>query len=80
MLLYFGQVTETETVTVPDFIGMNRQQASDTAGKLGLYILVKGNREIAPHVTVTAQSVTADTPVDRGTTIELEFTDTQAVD
>ena len=80
VLLYFGEVPETETVTVPDFAGMNRQQANDAAGKLGLYILVKGNREIAPNVTVTAQSVPADTPVERGATIELEFTDTQAVD
>ena len=80
VLLYFGEVPETETVTVPDFAGMNRQQVNDAAGKLGLYILVKGNREIAPNVTVTAQSVPADTPVERGATIELEFTDTQAVD
>jgi len=80
VLLYLGEVPETETVAVPDFYGMNRQQAADAAGKLGLYILVKGNREIYPHVTVTAQSVPKDTPVERGTTIELEFTDTKAVD
>ena len=80
VLLYLGETPETETVTVPDFTGMNRQQASDAAGKLGLYILVKGNREISPNVTVTAQSVMPDTPVERGMTIELEFTDTQAVD
>ena len=80
VLLYLGEAPERETVTVPDFAGMNRQQASDTAGKLGLYILVKGNREISPNVTVTAQSVPPNSPVERGTTIELEFTDTHAVD
>ena len=80
VLLYLGEVPETETVTVPDFSGMNRQQAADAAGKLGLYILVKGNQEISPNVTVTAQSVPKDTPVERGSTIELEFTDTKAVD
>ena len=80
VLLYLGEVPEAETVTVPDFTGMNRRQAAETAGKLGLYILVKGNREISPNVTVTAQSVPKDTPAERGTTIELEFADTQAVD
>ena len=80
VLLYVGDVPETETVTVPNFAGMNRQQAAEAAGKLGLYILVKGNQEVSPHVTVTAQSVPKDTPVERGTTIELEFTDTKAVD
>ena len=80
VLVYLGDSPETDTVQVPDFSGMNRQQAADTAGKLGLYILVKGNQEISPDVTVTAQSVPKDTPVERGTTIELEFTDTHAVD
>ena len=80
VLLYLGEVPETETVAVPDFFGMNRQQAAEAAGKLGLYILVRGNQEISPAVTVTAQSVPKDTPVERGTTIELEFTDTKAVD
>ena len=40
VILYFGDKPEERTVTVPDFIGMTRQQASDEAGKLGLYILV----------------------------------------
>ena len=80
VLLYFGEIPERETVAVPDFLGMNRRQAADAAGQLGLYILVKGNQEISPNVTVTAQSVPKETPVERGSTIELEFTDTQAVD
>ena len=80
VILYMGEQPEEELVTVPDFTGMTRQQASDTAGSLGLYILVKGNNEIATNVTVTAQSVPKDTQVSTGTTIELEFTDTKAVD
>ena len=80
VILYMGEQPEKELVTVPDFTGMTRQQASDTAGSLGLYILVKGNNEIATNVTVTAQSVPKDTQVSTGTTIELEFTDTKAVD
>lgn len=80
VLLYLDQSPEPENVEVPDFTGMNRQQASDTAGKLGLYILVTGNDEISVQVTVTAQSVPKETKVPVGTTITLEFTDTSARD
>ena len=38
VLLYLGERPPELTVEVPDFIGMNRQQASDAAGALGLYI------------------------------------------
>jgi hypothetical protein len=59
---------------------MNRQQASDAAMNLGLYILVTGNQEISSGVTATAQSVPPGTMVSQGTTITLEFTDTSAYD
>ena len=76
VLLYLGDRPELEMVTVPDFAGMTRQQASDTAGKLGLYILVRGNQTISHDVTVTNQSIAPDTQVPVGTTIQLTFTDT----
>jgi len=80
VLLYFGEEAQERTVAVPDFTGMNRQQASDAAGAAGLYIQVTGNTEIAAHVTVTAQYTPKDTMVPIGTTIKLEFADTQAAD
>ena len=80
VLLYLGETVEEELVTVPDFTGMNRQQAADAAGALGLYILVTGNNEISTTVTVTAQDTPKDTQVSKGTTITLEFTDTTACD
>ena len=80
VLLYLGESKPEETVTVPDFVGMNRQQASDAAGLLGLYILVTGNGEISPNVTVTAQNYEADSVVPMGTTITLTFADTTARD
>ena len=80
VLLYLGDEPQEETVTVPDFYGMNRQQASDAAGKLGLYILVAGNPDTNMQVTVTAQSVPKDTKVPIGTTIQLTFADTKAGD
>ena len=50
------------------------------AGKLGLYVLVAGNPEISPNVTVTAQDIPPKTEVSRGTTITLQFTDTTSRD
>ena len=67
-------------MAVPDFMGLNRQQASDAAGQLGLYVLMSGNPEITPKVTVTAQSIPVDTRVPVGTTVTLTFTDSTAKD
>ena len=80
VILYLGEETEQETVTVPDFIGMTRQQASDAAGALGLYILVKGNTDITSNVTVAVQSVAPNTQMTVGSTVELTFVDTKATD
>ena len=80
LILYYGEAPETKTVTVPEFTGMTRQQASDLAGSLGLYILVKGNTDLAPHVTAVEQSVPKNTQVPMGTTVELLFADTKAAD
>ena len=80
VILYLSQMTEPETVAVPDFSGMNRQQAAVSAGKAGLYILVSGNTEISPQVTAVAQDIAPGTMVTSGTTIKLKFLDTQATD
>ena len=75
VLLYMGEEAEERTVEVPDFTGMHRQQASDAAGLLGLYILPKGNDGIASHITAVSQSIPKGTKVTVGTTIEVEFAD-----
>ncbi len=80
VLVYFGEKPDKETVKMPDFSGMTRQQASDAAGKLGLYILVSGNTDVSPRVIVTGQSIPAGTEVEMGTTVRLEFTDTDIRD
>ena len=80
VLLYLGEEPEETWVTVPDFTGMNRQQAADAAGSLGLYVLPMGNLELSPQVTVTAQNYEKQTQVPLGTTIVLIFTDTTARD
>ncbi len=80
VLVYFGDSPDDRTAKVPDFTGMTRQQAADAAGKLGLYILVKGNNSLQPSVTATAQSIAKESLVPIGTTVEIEFTDTGARD
>ena len=80
VLLYLGEETQNTAVIVPDFTGMNRQKASDAAGKLGIYILVTGNDRVSPTVTVTAQDIPAGAQVPLGTTIKLTFTDNKAAD
>ena len=80
IMLYYGPVPQEQTVTVPDFTGMNRQQAEATAGQLGLYIQAEGNTELSPKVVVTVQSHPKDTQVPMGTCIRLTFTDTGVQD
>ena len=80
VLVYLGTEPEQRDVSVPDFAGMNRQQASDAAGKLGLYILVSGNTDLSTQVVATKQDIPAGQNVPVGTTIQLEFTDTGARD
>ena len=80
VILYFGEQAPQRVVPVPDFTGVTRQQACDAAGQLGLYIMIKGNTGLESTVTVTNQSHDKDTLVPAGTTITLEFTDTQVRD
>ena len=80
VILYFGKEPDAPLTQVPDFTGMNRQQASDTAGAAGLYILVSGNQSVDPQVVVTTQSEMKNTQVPVGTTVILEFADMQASD
>ena len=80
VLVYLGEDVPQQQVVVPDFVGLNRQQASDAAGSLGLYILVTGNNDISVNVTVTAQHTPAGAQVSKGSTIRLEFADTKAAD
>ncbi len=80
IILYFGEKQEISHTEVPDFLGMNRSQAREAAGKAGLYILVNGNMSLEPNVVVTAQSVPKGTKVQTGTTITLTFADTKAKD
>ena len=75
VVVYLGEKSREEPVNVPDFTGMTRQQAFDAAGLLGLYVLPKGNTNIAPEVKAVSQSISAGTKIQTGTTIAVTFTD-----
>ena len=80
VLVYLGEKPPDEMVTVPDFTGMDRRQASDLASQLGLHILVSGNQGTQATVIVYEQSIPPGDSVPLGTTIRLEFKDTKAAD
>ena len=80
LLLYFGDKGQTTYTEVPDFMGMNRSQAQEAAGKAGLYILISGNMSLEPNVVVTAQSETKGAKIKTGSTIKLTFADLEARD
>ena len=80
VLAYLGEPVPEQKVSVPDFTGLNRQQAADLAGRLGLHILVTGNQEISQHVVAVQQDVQKDAAVAVGTTIRLRFSDNSARD
>ena len=80
VLVYLGEPTPERMVEVPDFRGMNRQQASDAAGKLGLFIQPMGCTDLAPQVTVCSQSEAPGTELAAGSTVTLQFADGTARD
>ena len=75
VLLYLDGAAPSQTAKVPDFRGMNRQQASDAAGKVGLFIRTIGNTDVTPHVTVCGQSEAPNTELPVGSTVTLQFAD-----
>ena len=80
VLVYLGEPTRERTVTVPDFTGMNRQQASQAAGQLGLSIIPIGSDAISANVTVCSQKEPAGTELTVGSAVTLQFADTTARD
>ena len=75
VLLYLGQPAPRQQVQVPDFRGMNRQQANDTAGRLGLFIRPIGCPDIGPRVTACSQGEAPGTELAVGSTVTVQFAD-----
>ena len=80
VLVYLGEPTRERRVTVPDFTGMNRQQASQAAGQLGLSIIPIGSDAISTNVTVCSQKEPTGTELAVGSAVTLQSADTTARD
>ena len=80
VILYCGESDMNQNAVVPDFAGMNRQQAADAAAKAGFCIQITGNTTVSSDVVVIGQSVVAGEPAPPGTTIQLQFADIKAKD
>ncbi len=74
VILYFGQETPEEMVTVPDFYDVTIPDANYYAVNNGLYLLITGDNTEDMYVRATYQDIPAGTEVPRGTTVTVEFT------
>ena len=78
VVLYLGEEVSTDQVTVPSVIGLTAQQAEEKLAAQGLYMRATGVSEFSGGVTAYEQSVAAGESVDRGTAIEVRFSDSSA--
>ena len=76
--LYMGEEVPTGQVTVPSVVGLTAQQAEEKLAAQGLYMRATGASEYNEGVVAYEQSVAAGTGVDRGTTVEVRFSDSSA--
>lgn len=80
VVLYMDDSMPTDTVAVPDLMGLTLAEASKKLNDSGLYLQAKGTDATAWHVVATRQSIASGTEVSRGTTVTVTFTDTQDMD
>lgn len=81
VVLYMGGKKPAESVTVPSVIGMTAEKANATLTNYGLYLKAMGASGYYSSATVaTRQSVAAGSKVERGTVVEVQFSDTTISD
>ncbi len=80
VILYTDDSMPTNTVVVPNLMGMTVSEATAALNDLGLYLQAKGTDSTAWHVLVTSQDIAAGTEVALGTTVTVIFADTTAMD
>ena len=78
VVVYMGAEVPTDQVTVPNLDGLSMDQAKQKLSALGLYLKATGATEYGANLVAYDQSIAAGTSVDRGTTIEVRFTDSTA--
>ena len=81
LVLYIGDATPPDTVTVPDLTGMTPDEATDALTEVGLYMEATGASMYYSDATrVYDQSVAAGETVDPGSVITVSFNDTSDTD
>ena len=78
VVLYMGEEVPTGQVTVPDVTGLTYEQAEQRLAEYGLYMRATGTSEYGSGVVAYEQDVDSGTSVDRGSTIEVRFSDSSA--
>lgn len=77
VVLYMGQEVPTDQVQVPNVVGLTLEQAQKKMTEAGLYLKASGASGYSSS-TAYEQEVAAGTSVDRGSSIEVRFTDSAA--
>ncbi len=81
LVLYIGDETPPDTVTVPDLTGMTPDEVSSALSKLGLYMKATGaSKYYSSDTIVYSQSVDAGESVEPGTVITVTFIDASETD
>ena len=77
VVLYMGQDVPTDQVAVPNVVGLTLEQAQKKMEDAGLYLKATGASSYGAS-TAYEQATPSGTLVDRGTAIEVRFTDSTA--
>ena len=77
VVLYMGEEAPTDQVEVPNVVGLTLEQAQTKMEEAGLYLKAIGATDYSAS-TAYEQTTPGGTLVDRGTAIEVRFSDTTA--
>ena len=77
VVLYMGEEAPTDQVEVPNVVGLTLEQAQTKMEEAGLYLKAIGATDYSAS-TAYEQTTPSGTLVDRGTAIEVRFSDTTA--
>lgn len=75
----YTEATDPETTTVPDFTGLTVAQVKQLAKQKGLNVLMTGVSSTGGTPKASRQSMEAETEVNKGTVMKVEFTYTDNI-
>ena len=73
VVLYIGTEVPTDTVTVPNLVGLSPNAVETALNNLGLYVRATGVSAYTSATSAASQSIAEGTEVARGTVIEVRF-------